>query len=234
MNEPAASKKAGRGVLVWDLPARVSHWGFSLSLTASLLIGFQTDPESVIFKYHILAGVLTLWFLGVRLVLGWVGSKPMGWGVFFKTVRGIRGYLGEVFAWRPLEHFGLNPGSALFALALYLLVPVVVYTGFIADWAETWHGRLAYGCLFLIGTHLAGLVLHALRHREMSPLAMVHGRGSGAENEAVSTPKTGAGLVLLLLGLAVAGLLCRYFDEATSVLQIPFLPEVAFPVVQKG
>ena len=234
MNEPPASQKPGRGVLLWDLPARLSHWGFSLSLTASLLIGFQSDPESVIFKYHILAGVLALWFLAVRLVLGWVGSKPMRWDVFFKTVTGIRGYLAGVFAWRPLKHFGLNPGSALFALALYLLIPGVVYTGFIADWAETWHGRLAYGCLFLIGTHLAGLVLHALRHREMSPLAMVHGRGRGLENEAVPTPNARAGLILLLLSLVVSGLLFRYFDEATSVLQIPFLPEIAFPVVQKG
>jgi cytochrome b len=212
----------------------VSHWGFSLSLTAALLIGFQSDPESVVFKYHILAGVLTVWFLGVRLVLGCVGSKPMRWGVFFKTLTGIRGYLRDVWAWTPVEHFGLNPGSVWFALALYLLVPVVVYTGFIADWAETWHGTLAYGCLFLIGTHLAGLVLHALRHREMSPLAMVHGRGKGLENEGVSNPKTGAGLVLLILGLAVAGLLCRYFVETTSVLQIPFLPEIAFPAFQNG
>lgn len=234
MSEPGSPHAPRRSVLVWDLPARISHWGFSLSLTASLLIAFQSDPESVLFKYHILAGVLAGWFLGLRVVLGLVGSAPMRWGGFFKTLTQIRTYLGEVWAWRAMDHFGLNPGSAWFALLLYILVPMVVYTGFVAEWVETWHGRLSYGCLFLIGAHLLGLAAHALRHREASPLAMVHGRTKGAGFDGLTTPNTGAGILLLLLGLAVAGLLCRYFDESTSVLQIPYLPEMSFPVIQKG
>ena len=165
---------------------------------------------------------------------GRIFSAPMRWGGFFKTLTQIRTYLGEVWAWRAMDHFGLNPGSAWFALLLYILVPMVVYTGFVAEWVETWHGRLSYGCLFLIGAHLLGLAAHALRHREASPLAMVHGRTKGAGFDGLTTPNTGAGILLLLLGLAVAGLLCRYFDESTSVLQIPYLPEMSFPVIQKG
>jgi len=99
---------------------------------------------------------------------------------------------------------------------------------------ETWHGRLAYACVFLIGTHLLGLFAHALRHRELSPLAMWHGRTRGRIGQGLATQQSGAGWLLIALGLGIAWLLWHYFEEATSVLRIPFLPEISFPVIQKG
>jgi hypothetical protein len=203
-------------------------------LSVSLAIGFKTDPESAFFKFHILAGVLACWFLIVRVVLGFVGSTPMRWGAFFKAMAQTREYAKAVWAWQPLDHFGLNAGSSFFALSLYLMVVAVVYTGFVADWVETWHGRLACACVFLIGTHLLGLLVHALRHRELSPLAMVHGRSSTQVGDGLSTQNKRAGWTLIVLGLGVAWLLWHYFDETTSVLHIPFLPEISFPVIQKG
>lgn len=234
MNEPGAPEEPKLKILVWDLPARVSHWGFSLSLSVSLWLGFRTDPESAVFKYHILAGVLACWFLVVRVVLGFAGSRTMRWNAFFKAMTQIREYAGSVFAWRPTDHVGLNAGSSLFALALYLMLLAVVYTGFVADWVETWHGRLACGCIALIAFHLLGLLMHALRQRELSPLAMVHGMGRGKANEGLSTPRAAAGWVLMGLGLGVAWLLTHNFDETTSVLKVPYLPEISFPVIQKG
>lgn len=234
MNESGVPEETKARILVWDLPARVSHWGFSLSLTVSLWLGFRTDPESAVFKYHILAGVLAGWFLAVRVVLGFVGSRTMRWSAFFKAMTQIREYAGSVFSWRPLYHVGLNAGSALFAAALYLVVLAVVYTGFVADWVETWHGRLAYACIALITAHLLGLLIHALRHRELSPLAMVHGMGRGKAGDGLSTPRAVAGWILIGLGLGVAWLLSHYFDETTSVLKVPYLPEISFPVIQKG
>lgn len=234
MNESVAPKDAGVRILVWDLPARVSHWGFSLSLTISLWLGFRTDPESAVFKYHILAGIMACWFLAARIVLGFVGSRPMRWSAFFEAMTQIREYAGSVIAWRPTDHVGLNAGSSVFALALYLAVVAVVCTGFVADWVETWHGRLAYGCIALIAVHLLGLSAHALRQRELSPLAMVHGMRRGKTTHGLATPRSAAGWFLIGLGLGVAWLLMHYFDEPTSVLKIPYLPEVCFPVIQKG
>ena len=221
-------------ILVWDLPARVSHWGFSLSLSVSLWIGFRTDPESAVFKYHILAGVLACWFLGVRVFLGFLGSRTMRWRAFFGALAQVREYARSVLSWQAVDRVGLNAGSALFALALYLAVIAVVCSGFVADWVETWHGRLAYGCIALIAVHLLGLSAHALRHRELSPLAMVHGRGRGSANEALLSARAGVGWLLIALGLGVACLLFYYFDEATSVLKLPYLPELSFPLIQKG
>lgn len=234
MTDPNASEGTKGRILVWDLPARVSHWGFALSLTASLVIGFKTDPESVIFKGHILAGVLACWFLLVRLVLGFVGSPPMRWRAFFKEVTQLRVYVKEVWAWRAVDRVGLNAGSAIFALLLYLAVIAVFYTGFVPDFVETWHGRLAYLCVLLIAVHLGGLLAHALRHRDLSLLAMVHGRVKGRTGDGLKTQNTAAGWTLIALGFVMLWLLWHYFDETTSVLQIPFFPEISFPVIQKG
>jgi cytochrome b len=187
-----------------------------------------------VFKVHILAGLLACWFLFVRLVMGFVGSRPVRWTAFFKAISKWREYAAELRAWRAVERVGLNAGSALFALMIYVTVLGVVCTGFAADFVETWHGRLAYACVVLIGAHLAGLLAHAFRHREASPLAMIHGRVLGDAASALTSQRSGAGWLLIALGAGVASLLWVYFDEPTSVLRIPFLPEIYLPVIQKG
>jgi hypothetical protein len=63
---------------------------------------------------------------------------------------------------------------------------------------------------------------------------MVHGWDVRTADAGLTSPNRIAGWILLLLGIAVAWLLVRCFDETTSVLSIPGLPEVAFPVMQKG
>lgn len=221
-------------VLVWDLPARVTHWGFAFSTSISLFIGLSEDPESAAFQYHILAAIWAGWFLLVRIVLGFVGAPAMRWNVFFQSPVDVFRYLRGVFAWRRSKHAGLNPGSAWFALLFYVSLVGLIWSGFVPDWVETWHGYLAYGCLFLIGAHLLGLLLHALRHRALTPLAMVHGMALDSSNPAGLSAKSRVGFALLILSLAVGFLLVRCFDPATSVISIPGVCEWALPVIQKG
>jgi hypothetical protein len=122
----------------------------------------------------------------------------------------------------------------MFAAAVYLVLTGLILTGFDADWVERWHGWLAYGLIGLIACHLSGLMLHALRHRAWSPLAMLHGKWPLRTNlEPDSARRAGAVALFVLSGL-VTWLLFRYFDPSTAVLGVPFLPEVNFPLIQKG
>ena len=129
---------------------------------------------------------------------------------------------------------GLNPGSSLFAVSVYAALAALVYTGFIADLAETWHGRIAGFTVAAIVVHLLGLSLHAIRHRAMTPLEMVHGRGPRPENSPIIAKNLSGGFLLLLLSLSLTAVVLKYFDLSGSVLSIPFLPEITFPVIQKG
>jgi hypothetical protein len=221
-------------VLVWDWPARITHWGFSASLTVALVFGFQFDPESPWFRWHILAAYLAVWFLAVRIFLGFFGSRYMRWTAFFHSPRSTLRYIGVVLRGERERGVGLNPGSAAFALCIYLCLAALIYSGFVPDLVETWHGRLAYAAVGLIGLHLLGLFLHALRHGALTPLAMVHGRVAGRVPEGLVSPYPLAGMALLGLCGLVLWLLVAYYDEANSVLAIPGLPEIPVPAIQKG
>jgi cytochrome b len=221
-------------VLVWDWPARITHWGFSLSLTAALVLGFQFDPESPWFRWHIPTGYLAVWFLGVRLVLGFAGSRYMRWAAFFHSPRSTVRYLGVVLRGERNAELGLNPGSAAFALGIYVCLAALIYSGIEGNLVETWHGRLASVAVGLIGIHLAGLVLHAVRHRAPTPLAMVHGRAFGRPPDGLASSHARTGVLLLLLSGLVLALLVGYYDEANGVIAIPGLPEIPVPAIQKG
>jgi cytochrome b len=221
-------------VLVWDLPARVCHWGFALSLTASLVIAFRFDPRNDVFKYHMLLGVFAAWFLAIRLVLGFFGCAQSRWPAWLHAPRLIVQYFADVFRWRTDNHAGINPGTALFAPAAYLALVLLIVTGFEADWVVSWHGRISWGMIGLIAAHLLGLTLHALRHREMTPLAMIHGKASATAVESSVQNRVAWGFVVIALSLVLACLMWRWFDPNTSSLRIPFLPEIEFPLIQKG
>ncbi len=221
-------------VLTWNLPARVTHWGFALSFSASLWIGFFNDPEGTVFKFHILAGVLALWFLVLRVMIGFFGSRTMRWSGFFHSPVSFARYVVRVFAWKRMEFVGLNPGSALFAQLIYIGLVGLLWTGFVAEWVETWHGRIAWGTIGLIGLHLLGLLLHALRHRGDGPLAMVHGWERRSDPVGVLSQNILGGIILLICSVVVAWALVHFFDEGTAILSIPGLPEVVFPFIQKG
>ena len=221
-------------VLAWDWPARISHWGFSFSLTAALVLGFWFDPESAWFRWHIPAAYFAVWFFGVRLLLGFAGSRYMRWAAFFHSPRRTVRYLASVLRGERDTAVGLNPGSAAFAAGIYACLAALIYSGFEGDLVEIWHGRLARFAVGLIGLHLAGLLLHALRHRAPTPLAMVHGRVAGRPPEGLAGTHAGAGVLLLLLSGLVLGLLVGYYDEANGVIAIPGLPEIPVPAIQKG
>jgi cytochrome b len=224
----------GARMLVWDLPARVCHWGLAVSLGVTLYLAYGFDPESDPFKYHLPVGCLAGWFLAVRIALGWVGSAPLRWRTFFHSPRSTVRYFAEVLRWRSSPHSGNNPGTSWFAIALYLGVVGMLVTGFEADWAETWHGRLGWAALGLIGVHLLGLTLHALRSRALTPLEMIHGRRRGQADDGLRSSNWRGGLVLLALSAGLAWLVVGRFDPVLSELRVPLAGTVQFPVIQRG
>jgi len=221
-------------ILVWNLPARVCHWGFSLTMLGALWLGYDADPEGNLFKAHMLCGVLACWFLFVRILLGFFGGRYLRLSGLFFGLRVTVSYFRDVLAWRAAGFIGLNPGSAAFALAIYILTPVLVWTGFVLELAESFHGWLSLGAAVLIGVHLFGLLLHALRHREATPLAMIHGRVRGIEGDTLHDDSALTGVVLALLSIALGCLLFLCFDFGSATLELPFVPEVGFPAMQKG
>jgi cytochrome b len=230
MSDPAGEARR----LAWDLPARVCHWGFALSLTAGLVLAFRHPPGSEWFSYHMPLGLLAGWFAAVRLVLGFCGCALSRWRAALHPPRIFVRYFCALLRGRNDEPAGLNPGTALFAPALLLVFVGLMASGFVQDWVEAWHEPLAWVALGLVASHLLGLALHAWRHRAPTPLAMIHGRRLALAGVAPAAMRRGWGVALAAASLLLAAQVWRGFDSATSTLALPLLPEVQFPVVQKG
>ena len=224
----------GGWILVWNIPARICHWGFSLSLLGALLLGFYTDPESHAFKVHMLCGILSCWFLAVRILLGFFGGRYLRWNGFFYGVRATMKYFADALRWRKVDFVGLNPGSAAFAAAIYISALALVCTGFVLELAESWHSWIAWASGFLIGAHLLGLALHALRHRAVTPLAMIHGKVRGGGSEGLPHNAWQVGVALAALSMGLSWVLFWYFDFESATLSVPFIPDIGFPIMQKG
>jgi hypothetical protein len=180
------------------------------------------------------ASLLAGWFLAVRIVLGFCGCTLSQWRAGLHAPATFARYVVTVLRGRTDEPGGLNPGTALFAPAVYLAVIGLLVSGFVQEWVEAWHEPLAWGAIGLVACHLLGLTLHALRHRALTPLAMVHGRRLPAAGTAPVPARWAWGITLAVVSPILAVLVWRYFDSATSTLETPLLPALRFPVIQKG
>lgn len=177
MNEP--SQRQGivplKKILVWDIPARLFHWAFAGSLTAAIAIGFLVDDDAPLFQLHMLFGIVALFLLSVRVVMGVAGSWHSRFASFPVQQREVIGYLISAAVSKTKLHAGNNPGSAVAAVLIFLPVPASQISG------------IGYGGEALEELHLAGLAWHTIRHRENFSLAIVTGRKSGKTEDAISS-----------------------------------------------
>jgi cytochrome b len=221
-------------IIMWDVATRICHLGLVLSVSASLWYGYQTDPESSEFLYHMLAGLLALWFLAVRLVLACCGAHTARWRAFLHSPRAVINYLIDVLRWRINYYPGLNPATMVFAFCMHALLIALAVTGFDASWAASWHGVCAYAVMIFIGIHLSGLLLHTLRHRDASALSMVHGYAYGHEGTGLSKQGWWSGLLVAVLSALVIAAVVWGFSAKYGELHLPFCPVIYLPFIQQG
>lgn len=210
-------------ILVWDMPARLFHWGFAGSLSAAIAIGFLVDDDASLFQLHMLFGIVALFLLAVRIVMGLVGSRYSRFTSFPVHPREVMGYMVSAAISKTKLYAGNNPGSAVAAVLMFLLVPALLITGLKAnsESAEELHEIFAWALLAVIVMHLAGLAWHTIRHRENISLAMVTGKKAGKPDDAIGSANAVWGVVLLLAaGLWIAALFAG-FNASQATVKLP-------------
>lgn len=214
-------------ILVWDIPLRLFHGLFAVSLSAALLIGLTVDEHNALFPYHMLFGLIAAFLLVIRVVIGWVGGRHARLrGLIFSPVE-TAGYMVTALAGRSRRYAGHNPGTAAAALVMFVLVAGLVWTGLnMTDGGEELHEAMAYGVAAAIAAHLAGLVLHAYHHRENIFAGMFTGKKQGEPSDALPSAKGFAGLVILLVCGIWISLLFNRYDATRSTVTIPGLATV--------
>ncbi|MCF7818969.1 MAG: cytochrome b/b6 domain-containing protein [Kiritimatiellales bacterium] len=207
-------------ILVWDIPSRIFHWAFAGSLTAAMAIGFLVDDEQPLFQLHMLFGIVALFLLVVRLVMGVVGSRYSRFSSYPLHPREFIVYMISAVASKTKLYAGNNPGSAMSAMLMFLLVPALFISGngYGGEPIEELHEFFAWAFLATLAFHLAGLAWHTIRHRENIALVMVTGRKAGHQEDAISSahPLWG-GFILLVSGLWIAALFAGHNANAATV-----------------
>ncbi|HLP02376.1 MAG TPA: cytochrome b/b6 domain-containing protein [Opitutaceae bacterium] len=213
--------------LIWDLPTRICHWTFALSLTASLAIGLTVDDGSPLFRLHMLFGLVAVFVLAVRLVLGVVGSRSARFTSFPLGPRSVVSYFRSVVLHetRRPEFAGNNPGSALAAVAMFVLVPLIVLTGIGAggEAFEDVHAVAAYALLAVIGAHLLGIAVHTITRRENIGAAMVTGRMAAPPAGELRSARPFGGLIVALAIGAWCVALYRGYDAGAGTVRVPLV-----------
>ncbi len=195
-------------ILVWDIPSRLVHWAFAGSLSAALAIAFLVDDDQPLFRWHMLFGIVAVFILAIRLLMGLFGARYARFSSFPVQLSEIASYIVSAVVSKTKRYAGNNPGSATAAVLMFLIVPGLFVTGaFASETFEDVHEVLAWGLLLVVLSHLAGLAWHTIRHKENISMAMVSGRKAGEPAEAIPSSHPIWGAVILL----AAGLWIKLF-----------------------
>lgn len=221
----AAIRSAMNKILVWDLSTRFFHWAFALCVTAAFFFATAVGEHSPLFPLHMIFGIAATFLLVLRVVLGVFGSRHSRFVNFpLRPDEAVRYFVGALTG-SARRYVGHNPGSALAALAMFILVPLVTYTGIGngGEAAEDVHGVLAYALLAAIGVHLLGLILHSIRHRENIALSMVNGRKEAEATEVPAREHRLAGVAFAAIATAWIVALIANYDAKASTVRLPVL-----------
>jgi cytochrome b len=214
--------------LIWDLPIRIFHWAFAGTLAASFVLAWVGEEQGRLFQLHIMFGLVAAFLLLLRIGLGLVGSRYARFADFPLSPAAIVRYFTGILTGAAGKYAGHNPGSALAACAMFVVVPLLVFTG-IGRGGEAFedvHAGLAYGLLGLIGLHLLGLAIHTIRHRENISAAMVTGRKTAPPEAALPSAHPVWGLVFLLVAAAWTGALFANHDSRAATVKLPVVGTV--------
>ncbi len=197
--------------MVWDLPTRLFHWGFVISIIGAYISGEQGAVNA-----HELFGLAASGLFLFRLIWGFVGHETARFQNFIKGPKRVFVYLQEILRRNAPPHTGHNPLGALAVVALLGLMGAMSVTGLwtgdeilyeapltslAPEWVGpmgAWHQRLHVLVIPLIALHLIAILAHRLWLGEKLVSRML--TGGRKETAPIATAKrTQAGLALLAL-----------------------------------
>ncbi|MGE5084995.1 MAG: cytochrome b/b6 domain-containing protein [Bacillota bacterium] len=215
-----------RTALVYDLPTRLFHWLFSGLFLVSFVITKTVDDESIAFTYHMLSGLLLGGLVLWRIVWGVVGSKYARFSEFNLSLVDLKNYLFGILSGSKKRWAGHNPASSWAAIIMLLLALGLAITGYLMttgnkETFEDIHELMANTFIIVVVLHVAGVVLHSLRHQDAIALSMVDGKKELNDNRAsISSSHRFAGVLLMALVVSAGLYLFKNFDSQQGTLNL--------------
>ncbi len=123
--------------LVWDLPLRLFHWVFALSVAAS----WATAKAGVDWmQYHIYLGYLIIGLLVFRVIWGFIGPRHARFSSFLQRPAAVWSYARGLLRADSHPSVGHNPLGGLMVILMLALVAVQATTGLFTTDTILWTG----------------------------------------------------------------------------------------------
>jgi cytochrome b len=215
-----------RKKLIYDLPTRLFHWIFSGLFVGAFFIVKTVDDENPVFSYHMLAGLLLVFVVLLRILWGLFGTRYALFSSLSLSPLEVFDYFKGLMTGGKKRSAGHNPASSwatilMFFLALSLGVSGILMATGQKETLKDVHELFANGFLIVVLLHVAGVILHAFRHRDGIALSMIDGnKQNDISGEPIPNQKLISALVFLVLFSASTGYLLRNYDSGTRVLNL--------------
>ncbi len=215
-----------RKSLVYDLPTRVFHWLFAGLFLTGFIIAKTIEDDSPWFSYHSIAG-LTLGFVVIlRIIWGVFGTKYARFSGFALNPIDLVNYFKGILSGDKTRWAGHNPASSWAGVIMMVMAFGLAVTGYFMtsgpdkESFEDIHELFANGFIIVVVLHIAGIVLHTIRHKELIAFSMVDGKKAEISlDQTIPSAQSAFGILLIALIVAFGLNLFKNYDSAAGTLK---------------
>ena len=216
-------------ILIWDLPTRAFHALLAIGFLAAASIALFARDSSPIFPFHALIGLVLALMVVLRIVWGVVGTRYARLSSFTPRPGVVFAYFEDLVGHGSKRKLPATPGhNAGAAYGIFAMLGVVLglaVTGYLMSRGderfEEVHEVLAYTMVGLVLMHVAGVLVHLVRHRENIIASMIHGKKDGEPQDGIPSAEPIAGLIFLAIVVVWGFMLVRNYDADTRTTRLP-------------
>ncbi|NQZ28504.1 MAG: cytochrome b/b6 domain-containing protein [Colwellia sp.] len=115
--------------LIWDLPLRIFHWSFAITILASW---YTSEQDGEMVELHMQLGFVALALIAFRILWGVIGPKHARFSQFIPSPKTLISYLHPAKESKATP--GHNPLGALMVVLMIVLISLQAVSGlFIND-----------------------------------------------------------------------------------------------------
>ncbi len=216
-----------RKSFVYDLPTRVFHWLFAGLFLTAFVIAKTIDDESPFYTWHMLAGLTLSFVVILRIVWGFLGTQHARFSGFALNPLDLFKYFKGIVSGDQRKWAGHNPASSWAAIAMMLMALGLGVTGYLMTSGpnkedfEDIHELLANGFIIVVIMHVAGIILHTMRFKEMIGLSMIDGKKENViAKDTISSSHNSVAIILIALVIAFGLNLFKNYNSQTRTLNL--------------
>ena len=194
---------------------------FVMSFSIAKLI----DDGSALYAYHMLSGILMVSIVILRIVWGLLGSKTSRFTSFKLSPSELIAYMKSVVSTKSKRYLGHNPASSYAAVLMMTFTFGIGFSGLMMSlrigkhFFEEVHELLANGFLLIVLLHIAGVLLHQIKHNDGMIYSMLNGKKAKISVDGeIKSNHPFAAIVFVILYVGIGSYILKSYDGNTGKL----------------